>query len=273
MANSTLDLHGRRVVMTRAEQQAAALSHELQRRGATPLSLPTLQLRPATDCGPLDAALGSLESFDWVLFTSQNAVVACEQWLARSGRSWRMLAPTRRLPRVAVVGTATQGAAEAVGLKVAHTSQAQLGEALAEELADAMPGARVLVPRSDLADSRLPQALSRSGATVTAVTAYSTCCAVDWTSSAAQELLAGRTDAIAFFSPSAVRSLLQDPRGAGLRARPPEFKIAAIGKVTAAELELSGMPADVIAARASVVGLVDALADCFRRGREQETHD
>ena len=67
-------LAGKRIVVTRAAAQAIDLLKALQYAGAIPILLPVIQILPPEDFTPLDSALGRLNEFDWVLFTSQNAV-------------------------------------------------------------------------------------------------------------------------------------------------------------------------------------------------------
>src|SRR5918997_809322 len=69
-------LFGRRVVVTRARAQAGELSAELEGLGAEVREFPTIEVRPPEDFGPLDAAIGDLDSFDWLVFTSVNGVDA-----------------------------------------------------------------------------------------------------------------------------------------------------------------------------------------------------
>ena len=71
---SSRPLSGKRIVVTRATDQAHELQHSLEAKGAEVLLLPTVSFSPASDSEALDAALKQVAGFDWILFTSQNAV-------------------------------------------------------------------------------------------------------------------------------------------------------------------------------------------------------
>jgi len=69
-----LPLFGKRIVVTRAREQADALASRLTALGAGVIELPTIEIRPPADCGPLDRAIAELDSYDWLVFTSANGV-------------------------------------------------------------------------------------------------------------------------------------------------------------------------------------------------------
>ncbi len=98
-------LRGRRLVVTRRPEQSGELSRALTDLGAEVVELPTIAIAPPADCGPLDDALRRLASFDWLVFTSANAVAAVRDRLAALG-----LAPPAPAPRGASVGEATTAA-------------------------------------------------------------------------------------------------------------------------------------------------------------------
>src|SRR5438445_3803533 len=100
-------LAGRRIVVTRRPGQSSALLLALRDRGADVIEVPAIETAPSEDPGPLDEALGRLEGYDWVAFTSANAVQAVRDRLNGLGRS-PAIGP--RGPRIAVVGAATSEA-------------------------------------------------------------------------------------------------------------------------------------------------------------------
>src|SRR5205085_5402534 len=69
-----LPLFGKRIVVTRAREQADALSSRLHALGADVIEIPTIEILPAADYGPLDRAISGLASYDWLIFTSANGV-------------------------------------------------------------------------------------------------------------------------------------------------------------------------------------------------------
>src|ERR1700739_1702326 len=123
-------LAGKRVVITRAESQSAALAAALTAHGAEAVSVPLIQILPPSDYAPLDSSLRDLANFDWLIFTSQNAVTAVANRLATSS-SPHLVIPSeaRNLPlsvdhaklpsvRIAAVGKATAEAAQLAGFDV-----------------------------------------------------------------------------------------------------------------------------------------------------------
>jgi uroporphyrin-III C-methyltransferase len=103
-----LPLFGRRIVTTRAKGQAGALTSRLKDLGADVLELPTIEIQPAADYGPLDRALANLSSYDWLIFTSANGVSFFLDRLDRSVTDLRALRA-----KICAIGPATRAAVEA----------------------------------------------------------------------------------------------------------------------------------------------------------------
>lgn len=256
-------LFGRRVLVTRSEDQAGTLMEALRGAGAEPIALPLLRVVACQDTRRLDQALADLASYDVLLFTSANAV---RLLAARAAERGVRLA--RESLRVACVGPATAEAAAAAALAVhvvpfARFDAEGLLEALDAWLAPA--GRRFLLPRSASARDALPEGLRARGARVDVVDLYrpeATSVDAGWLRA---ELVAGRLDALTFTSPSVVRhfdALLDAPaREAATRS-----VIAAIGPVTAAALREVGLTPQVVAPRAGGATLVEALAIHFADG-------
>ena len=138
---------GKRVIVTRAIEQTSDLNARLTERGAIPISLPLVSFASPEDYAPLDAALSQLRSFDWIIFTSANAVHAVTSRAAQLGidlaalirassapvilsasdkEARRILASTALPesllsatgPQIAVVGPATKSEAVRSGLPI-----------------------------------------------------------------------------------------------------------------------------------------------------------
>ncbi|HEU5358098.1 MAG TPA: uroporphyrinogen-III synthase [Gemmatimonadales bacterium] len=248
-------LSGRTVVLTRSREQSRALTELLESRGATVIVVPMIQFVPAADPAPLDAALHSLTSFDIIAFTSVNAVAATFGRMAALGIGPGALDDVT----IAAVGDATATALREQGV----TPTAQPARATGADLAAALgavAGRRILLPRSDLARSDLPEALRRAGAEVVDVVAYHTL--PDQAGGGlARVLLERPVDAIAFASPSAVDIAIDaleraGSSGLGGDAAP---AIVAIGPVTARQVETRGLKVAAVALQHDAVGLADAV--------------
>lgn len=255
-------LAGKRVVITRAAEQSSDLFGSLSSHGAIPVSLPLVSFAPPYDFAPLDAALLQWEHFDWVIFTSANAVKAVVTRSATTGRDvYRAAKP----PRVAAVGPATSVEAKRSGFSVDHVAKTHLGVALAEELGERLRGQRVFLPRSDHANPDLPAALARFGANVTEVVAYLTLRPSETDRAHATRTVQNDADAILFYSPSAVHHLADLLAPAKLPALEAHVALTAIGPVTAAALRELGVQRIIAAADTTIPAVIAALETHFAR--------
>ena len=251
-------LAGRRIVVTRAPEQSGELIELLRDAGAEALSLPMVRFLDPVDTSELDRAIEELAGFDWLVLTSANAV---QFFLARCRHCERW--PIGNKPRIAAVGPVTGKAIESEGLVVGFTPREFNGAALAAELAPQLSGRRVLVPRSDRADSELPTALRAAGAEVTEVVAYRTVAPESHDGSLLQEICQGRVDAVIFFSPSAVREFARTLGGEAFRQIGERGTFAAVGSVTATAIREGGAHAAVEAPKTTAASLVSALERHF----------
>ena len=264
MASAARPLAGRRVVVTRAPEQAGELVAALEAFGAEVLLLPTVEFAPPEDCAALDRALARLLDFDWILLTSQNAV---RFFAGRLGSSIRPEFGATGLAEVpaAAIGPATAEAASREGFRVDYVAKNRTGEALARELAGALRGRRVLLPRSDRADDRLPAALRAAGADVTEVVTYRTAATKSLDSRLLEEVRGGEVDAIVFASPSAFHHLCQWIAPHDLAELSRRVQFAAIGATTAGALREAGVQVEIEARDASAAALASAVASYYER--------
>ena len=251
-------LFGKRVLVTRTRSQASALSELLSDRGAQAIEAPTIEVRPPDDYGALDDALRRLASYDWVVFTSANAVQAVFGRLGDLGLDARAFGTAE----VAAIGSATAASLRGHGLSTDLRPDAFVSEALLEGLRSrGVDGKRVLLPRADIAPGTLAQGLSALGAVVEEVTAYRTLPA-EGCGERIREALSEGIDIATFTSSSTVRNLV---RALGGDPKPLSGAIVAcIGPVTVATARELGLKVDIVAGEHTVDGLVDALEAYFR---------
>lgn len=252
-------LAGRRIVVTRAPEQARELTQRLQELGATVISLPAVSFAEPEDFVPLDAAIAAIASFDWILFTSANAVKFFARRCRARGMDPKALQSASHALFVAAVGPATSEAVAAEGLLVNHMAEEFQGAALARELTAELGSKKVLLPRGDKASPELQEALRAAGANVTAPVCYRTLEFVSAEPAALETLQRGEVDVVSFFSGSAFRSLVARVGIDCLR----RIAIAAIGPVTAAEIRAAGLPVAVEAPQATTSAFIAALVDHF----------
>ena len=237
-------LFGRRVVVTRAREQASDLVERLHRFGAETIELPAITIDEPDDGGAElreCAAWLSRGDFEWVVFTSANAA---DRFCALL-RDAREFGPTR----VAAIGPGTADALRRFGVEPDLVPE----RFVAESLVDAFPSGKgkVLLPRAAVARDVLVTGLATKGWAMTVVSAYRTR-AVEPSASALAE--AAKADAITFTSSSTVTNFVQV---AGLDAIPPV--VVCIGPVTAATARESGLTVDVVAEEHTIEGVVQAV--------------
>jgi uroporphyrinogen-III synthase len=194
------------VFVSRAREESASLCSMLESRGARVIASPLLRFALPEDLVPLDSVLKMLGEFDWWLITSQHAV---EFAAARSQALGAKLTQLTRGVRVGAIGSATEKAARQIGVEVGYVAKHQSGAGLAEEIAARLAGKRVLLLRSNLADSSLPASLAREGAEVTDVIAYRTLPPDQEEKNRLTSIAWEHVDAAVFFSPSAIRHLAE----------------------------------------------------------------
>jgi uroporphyrinogen III methyltransferase/synthase len=249
-------LAGLTVLVPRARGQAGDFSALLRARGAEPLEVPTIEIRPVASTAELDRALGDLAAgrFEWVVLTSVNGVAALRARAEALGHGPDVVGAGRA--KVAAVGPATEAALGAWGVapdlvpEVATT--AALGQAFPPVSAR---GGRVLLARADLANPELGVILRAKGWEPVEVVAYHTVPVGALDPAARRRLEGGEVDWVAFTASSTVEGFLRGYGG----PPPPGVRVAAIGPVTAGTARSAGMRVAATATDHTIGGLVAAI--------------
>jgi uroporphyrinogen III methyltransferase/synthase len=247
-------LFGWRVLVTRSREQSSVLSELLARAGAEPIEVPTIAVEPPSDGAvALEAALARLAEFDWIVFSSANAVREVFSRL-RDARSLAGL-------RVAAIGRATAGVLARHGVIADLVPEVAVAEQLAAAFGQAPPDRRaVLIPQAAAARPALRDELAALGYEVTVVEAYRT---VHPPLSAATRASIQQADAVTFTSSSTVAGLL----GVIEPGEVPPVVIS-IGPITSATARAHGLTVHGEAGTASMASLVETLASyAARHGR------
>ena len=249
-------LRERRVLVTRAQGQASVLAELLRAEGAVPVLLPVIEMVEPESWAQLDGALAEPEGFDWLVFSSANAV---RVFAERAGRAWDRSGKTR----IAVIGPATARAVEEhLGRGADLVPGRYVAEGLLEALAPLAAERSVLLVRAAVARDVLPEGLRAAGARVTVADAYRT--VVPEASVAAVRAMAA-PDAVMFTSASTVVNLMGLLARAGVRL-PEGVVLASIGPVTSRALRESGLEPTVEARESTIPSLVEALVGVFVGG-------
>lgn len=255
-----LPLAGRRVLVTRAREQASQLVGALQAAGAETVEIPAIAIVPPSSYDALDGALAGFKDVDWLIFTSANAVkVFCERAL------YAGVHPAASAVKIAVIGAASAEAVRDAGMKVELVPPKFVAESLLHELRYQVADEHVLLVRAEVARDVLPDGLRAAGAHVLVANAYRNQLP-EGSGARLREIMADETlipQAITFTSSSTARNLrtLLDAAGVGL---PVGIVLASIGPVTSATMRELGMEPTVEAGEATIAGLVTVLTEYFR---------
>ncbi|GAC1523647.1 MAG: uroporphyrinogen-III C-methyltransferase [Polyangiales bacterium] len=263
-------LFGKRVLVTRAREQAGSAAALLRERGADPVVVPTIEIHPPSDpAAMIDAVQSMGERYDWVVLTSANGVDRLWAEIRRQGRDARAFGKAK----VAAIGPGTAGALERCGVTADVIAKEHRGEALAQEILAAMGNGdatttpaqpkRVLVARAEVARDVVPDALRAAGCQVDVVSVYKTRSPPRALLEALSSLLeGGEIDVVTFTSSSTVEHLCDalEARAVPLLAK---TTVASIGPITTETAKRRGIRVDVTAAEYTIPGLVSALEKHF----------
>ncbi|MBT2290521.1 uroporphyrinogen-III C-methyltransferase [Paenibacillus albidus] len=257
-----MPLFGKRIVVTRARSQESGLVEMIEELGGEPYEFPvieTIMPEGVEKKARIAEALGALEAYDWVFFTSVNGVEFFFRHLAELGADVRRL----HRARIAAVGPATAAALAARGLICEELPQRFQAEGLLEQLGPQLrPGEKVLLPRGDLARDWLPEQLTELGLQVTEADTYETVVTGEDDIELLKLLEEGRIHAVTFTSSSTVRNFLDILRRMGLSDPLPlleKVKIACIGPVTEQTAVEAGLTPGLLPDEATIEALVQEL--------------
>lgn len=243
-------LAGKRIVVTRRVEQAASFCKRLRTLGAEPILFPTIELTalPATE---LDRVMDEIGAYDWLLFTSANAI---RFFFASNSVS------TARpdLPSIAVVGSATGDLLSDYGYGAAVMPKTFTGEGLAQSIGS-LQGRRVLLPRAKQGRADIVDELKARGAKVHDIALYDTVMA-EPRPEALAAIKAG-VDVLTFTSPLTAeyfyRMVEPDLVASAI--------VACIGPTTANTVQKLGVLVHVMPPQYTIIGLTDALIQYFHR--------
>ncbi|MFW5415900.1 uroporphyrinogen-III synthase [Nocardiopsis sp. CNT-189] len=261
-------LFGWRVLVPRTKEQAAGLSEQLRGYGAVPEEVPTISVEPPRTPQQMERAVRGLVTgrYQWVAFTSVNAVRAIRERFEEYGLDARAFAGVK----VAAVGEQTAARLREFGIQpdLAPPEDKQSGAGLVEVWppydAELDPIERVLLPRADIATETLSAGLADLGWEVDDVTAYRTVRAAPPPAPVREAIKGGAFDAVLFTSSSTVRNLV------GIAGKPHNTTvIAVIGPETEKTALEFGLRVDVVAPKASVSALAEAVSEYGAKQRAE----
>jgi uroporphyrinogen-III synthase len=285
-----MSLTGKRILITRTRRQASELAMQLEALGAIPILIPTIEIVPPASFAALDAAITSLRTpgdkrFDWLLFTSANAVEAFHSRMtlqtaatvdaprpdsqtpaseALGSSLPKNLFAGNSSPKIAVIGPATATAVQQIGLTVDLVPTQYVAESLTESLLPEAPGKSFLLVRAAEARDVLPETLTAAGASVTIAEAYRNEIPAG-SIPALQQLFASPEnypDVITVTSASTARNFFTLFHATAL-TMPSHIALASIGPITSQTLRDLGHKPTLEAPVATIESLVQALLIYF----------
>ena len=256
----TRPLFGKKILVTRAREQASGFSEALRLRGAEPIEFPVIKIQRLENYDALDSALSEVSTYDWIVFTSANAVPVFAERLAALNLDARAVGRAK----IATIGPATALAVwEHLKIRADYTPTEAVAEAVLAQWPDAdMSGKRVLLPRAAEAREILPDQLRERGAIVDVIPIYETVLDATEAEELRRMLKNGELDALTFTSSSTVRNFAQAITNGNLSELPAliqETLVAAIGPVTADTLRELGIAPQIVAQEHTLPGLLAAL--------------
>jgi uroporphyrinogen III methyltransferase/synthase len=256
----TRPLLGKRIVVTRAREQASDLVRQLADLGAECLQYPTIKVIPAADTDPLDDAIGRLSAYDWIVFTSVNGVKFFFERLFELGLDVRTLNHLQ----TAAIGPVTSQKLRSFGLNSDILPKDYRAEAVADAFRkENLKGKKVLLPRAAEARPVLPVELSKMGAEVDEVTTYLTENVADNADRLIQELSDKRIDLITFTSSSTVKNFKALLPPEHIQELLEGVTIASIGPITTETARKLGFEVHITAPTYTIPGLCDAIMKHF----------
>jgi uroporphyrinogen III methyltransferase / synthase len=268
-APSALPLAGKTLLTTRAAGQSSQFAQLLQAQGATVIEMPALEIYPPSSWVALDEAIAALQTFDWLILTSTNAVDYFFDRLTAQAKDARALAGVQ----VAVVGQKTAARLQQRGIQPDFIPPNFVADSLVESFPerDRLSQLKLLFPRVETGGREvLVKEFTTQGATVVEVPAYETGCAKAMTPEAIAALQQGKIDVLTFASSKTVRCFAQlwqvsHPD----MPLPPEIQIASIGPQTSRDcLECFGR-VNIEAKTYTLPGLTEAIVQ-WATERQQE---
>ena len=255
-----LPLFGKRFLITRPREQAAAFVTLLQQQGAETICIPTIEIAPPEDLQPLDAALSQLAGVDSLILTSANGVKACFERMAELQLDLRSLAGVQ----LVAVGPKTAQVLEARGLRPDLVPKNYRAEGvIAELLAQGVAGKRVLYPRAEISRSLIIDKLQEAGAEVLAPVAYRTLRPTGKEEMIRHLLAAGELDAVCFSSSSTFDNLLA-MFGDELKTLQGRAEFFSIGPLTSETIRKHGFQVAWEPEQSTLDHLVAAMVEYYR---------
>ena len=258
----TKPLFGKRIVVTRAREQASGFLKKLSSLGAECIQFPTIEIIPPDSWDPLDTSISNLESYHWLLFTSVNGVKYFLERLRFRGKDIRDLKGIK----IGAIGPKTADQWHQLGIIPDLIPDEYRAEAVVESFKKwDTKGVRILIPRAAKAREVLPEQLRKMGARVDVVDAYKTISPKGDTRGIQGMLEKGTIHMVTFTSSSTVTNFVKmfNAREELANKWMKRVSVACIGPITADTAREQGFSVDLMPADYTIEALTQAITDFF----------
>ncbi|GHH97206.1 uroporphyrinogen-III synthase [Neobacillus kokaensis] len=256
----TPPLLGKRVLVPRGKDQATSFSKLVEEYGGIPIEIPLIAFRPIENNQCLEECLSRLDTYDWIIFTSNVTVETFFSFVVIGGGPGIDAGAVARLPKIAVIGKRTEAVLKKKGLSVEFVPTVYVAEAFVEEfLPYIQKGDRVLIPKGNLARDYIASSLAQAGAEVDEVVIYENYLPDESRGQLAEMLGSGQLDILTFTSPSTVDHLMAVVREYDLADRLSGCIIGCIGPITENRLREFGLPIHALPEEYTVKAMLASL--------------
>ncbi|NRD76025.1 uroporphyrinogen-III synthase [Bacillus sp. BRMEA1] len=251
-----LPLLDKKVLVPRGEKQAKTFSRMVKQYGGIPIEIPLIAFRPIRHNVHLGKCLEVMDTYDWIIFTSNIAV---ETFLACTTSD-------SRLPKIAVIGKKTEEALHERGIPVEFLPSSYVAEVFASEFLKYInQGTRVLIPKGNLARDYIAETLKKAGALVEEVVIYENFLPEESRQTLVSILQEHKLDILLFTSSSTVDHFMQVVKEHGLSSSLSESIIGCIGPVTQRTLQNYGLPVHVTPKEYTVEKMIKSTIEYLDR--------
>jgi len=249
-------LFGKKIVITRARAQASGLVSTLSKLGAQCIEIPTIQIIPPEDIGPLKKSIENIHHYDWLIFTSVNGVNFFFETLFDMGKDVRILGHLK----FACIGPVTKERLKDFGIVSDILPETYRAESVIDAFSSInIKNKKVLLPRAKKARTILPEELIKMGARVDEIAAYETRLNAERKEELISLLENNGIDAITFTSSSTVSNFISLLESKDTKKLLKDVAIASIGPVTSDTAKSLDIEPDIEAKDYTIQGLVDSL--------------
>jgi uroporphyrinogen III methyltransferase/synthase len=256
-------LRGKTILVTRARGQSEDITTQLEALGAVVIHCPTIEVVPPSSWAQLDASIGRIKEYDWIVFTSANGA----RFFFRRLGEMRSEGVEALAAHVCAIGPATARAIETAGAVPDVTASNSSGEGALRAIIDhvggdeSVKGLKFLIPQARVARETLPAGLRSLGAHVDAVETYQTVKPVVQPERIIRLFKENSIDAITFTSPSTVSNFAEIVGLTDLSDLLGTTLVACIGPVTAETAVSYGLWRIVQPARHNAAELVGSIVE------------